>query len=164
MSFEEMCRDGDSIVPHLSPPDRLLLWAIRAWSAHHMDITGIWWALDRAFSQTGIRDALDPFDSMMCMVFGALRRWPDIRCVRCPRAGEDELRLLAIIAALQTDRRSEGLELLRDLVAPAAARKTCDYAAAVARTLQAAGLLMAPATHIEAIRPTEQMPAPDNRH
>lgn len=139
MSFDELCV-ADETVSHLPPTERLLLWAIRAWSAHHVDISGIWWSLDRAFSQAGIRTALDPFDSMMCMIFGGLRHWPDIRCVRCPRLGKDELNLLAVIGHLQADRRREGADLLATLVAPAALRKTLDYAAAVGNALTAAGL------------------------
>lgn len=81
--------------------ERTLLWSIRTWGAYHDAPQSIWWVLERAFVETGIRPALEPFAQFMTALFGGLKRYPDIRCVRCLRLGKDENALLATLALAQ---------------------------------------------------------------
>lgn len=127
-------------VIHLPVTERLFLWAIRAWSAHHSDVTPIWWSLDRAFAQEGMHCALPPFHQLMSALFAGLKRWPDIRCVRCPHLGSDEERLLSVLACLQHDDEVGARRALRDWVLRSAAREMCEHAAQCAAIAAAAGL------------------------
>jgi hypothetical protein len=120
--------------------ERLFLWAIRAWSAHHSDLTPIWWSLDRAFAQEGIHPALPPFHQSMSALFAGLKRWPDIRCVRCPHLGADEERLLRVFACLQHDDEVGARRALRDWVLRSCVRELCGHAAECAAIVTAAGL------------------------
>lgn len=142
MSFEEMCAAEVKIASHLPFAERLLLWAVRAWSAHHSDLSGVWWSLDRAFTDARIRPALEPFHSMMSTLYTGLIRWPDIRCVGCPQLGEDEARLLMVVARLQQNQRSWAYSALRGLTAPSATRKTCDAAVEMVRVMNASQLTL----------------------
>ena len=126
-------------VIHLPVTERLFLWAIRAWSAHHSDVTSIWWSLDRAFAQEGMHSALPPFHQLMSALFVGLKRWPDIRCVRCPHLGSDEARLLSVLAYLQQDNEVGARRALRDWVLRSAAREMCEHAAQCAAIAAAAG-------------------------
>jgi hypothetical protein len=126
-------------VIHLPVTERLFLWAIRAWSAHHSDVTPIWWSLDRAFAQEGMHSALPPFHQLMSALFVGLKRWPDIRCVRCPHLGSDEARLLSVLAHLQHNNEVGARRALRDWVLRSAAREMCEHAMQCAAIAAAAG-------------------------
>lgn len=130
-------------VIQLPVTERLFLWAIRAWSAHHSDVTPIWWSLDRAFAQEGMHSALPPFHQLMSVLFAGLKRWPDIRCVRCPHLGSDEERLLSVLACLQHDNEVGARGALRDWVLRSAAREMCEHAATCAAIAATAGLRFA---------------------
>jgi hypothetical protein len=113
------------MVPNLSFVDRFFVWAIRAWAAHHMDITEIWWGLDRGFTQERMPKALIPFDHTMTLIFAGLTRWPDIRCVRCAYLGADEARLLDSFAALQRGDEAAARIALRSWVNASGLRQAC---------------------------------------
>lgn len=108
--------------------ERLFLWAIRAWSAYHSDLTAVWWSLDRAFKQEGIAPALPHFHRLMSDLFVGFKRWPDIRCVGCPRLGKDEARLLAAFARLQTRDLAGARSELQELALRSTARAVCEGA------------------------------------
>lgn len=120
--------------------ERTLLWSIRTWAAYHDAPQSVWWPLERAFTEAGIRPALEPFAQLMCALFAGLKQCPDIRCVRCLRIGKDEKQLLAILAnALQESPRD--LELhMRRLMAPAAARVAAAAAVEMMGVIVNAGL------------------------
>lgn len=126
-------------VTDLPVTERLFLWAIRAWSAHHCDVTPIWWSLDRAFAQQDMHGALPRFHEFMSALFAGLKRWPDIRCVRCPQLGGDEARLLDVLAHLQQDNELSARRALRDWVLRSAVREMCEHAAACVAIAAAAG-------------------------
>ncbi len=140
MSFEEMCTADNEIVLLLPHTERLFLWAIRVWSAYHDDVRAIWRTLDQTFTEARITGALQPFDVMMGTIFIGLHRWPDIRCARCPRLGQDEVRLIDALRMLQQDDHEGAITLLRMLAAPAAARKACAAAAQVLTEMNRSGL------------------------
>lgn len=120
--------------------ERTLLWSIRSWAAYHDAPQSVWWPLDRAFTEAGIRPALEPFAQLMCALFAGLKQCPDIRCVRCLRIGKDEKELLAILAsALQTSPRDLDLRMRR-LMLPAAARIASGAAIDMMRVIVSAGM------------------------
>lgn len=129
-----------SSVLELPALERTLLWSIRTWAAYHDAPQAIWRTLEGAFTEAGIRPALEPFAQLMCALFVGLKRYPDIRCVRCLRMGKDENELLATLAmALQespqlTERR------LSVLMLPAEARTGASAALAMMHSVANAGL------------------------
>lgn len=138
------CSGGTATATVLELPalERTLLWSIRTWAAYHDEPQSVWWPLERAFSDAGIRPALEPFAQLMCALFAGLKRCPDIRCVRCLRMGKDENELLAMLAAaLRESPQAIGLRL-RNLMLPAAARTAASAAAEVMRVVSNAGLFL----------------------
>lgn len=120
--------------------ERTLLWSIRTWAAYHDAPQSVWWPLERAFTEAGIRPALEPFAQLMDALFAGLKRCPDIRCVRCLRMGRDENELLTILAAaLHESSQAIGLRL-RHLMLPAAARTGARAATEMMRRVASAGL------------------------
>jgi hypothetical protein len=127
------------MVPDLPFADRFFVWAIRAWAAHHVDITEIWWGLDRGFTQERMPQALIPFDRTMTVIFAGLTRWPDIRCVRCAYLGADEARLLDSFAALQRGDEAVARSALRSWVNASGVRQACKSGLECVRIAAAAG-------------------------
>jgi hypothetical protein len=135
-------------VANLPLPERVLLWAIRAWSAYHCDLTAIWSHLDRAFNDQGMGGALAPFDRMMSALFGGLKRWPDVRCVRCPHLGADEACLLRTLAYLQREETAAARRALHGWVIRPAVRTVCIHGAELADLASAAGWRFATASYV----------------
>lgn len=131
------------LVPNLPTAERLFLWAVRTWAAHHDDVSPIWWSLDRAFAQEDIHAALAPFDRMMSAVFSGLKRWPDIRCARCLNLGQQEAQLLSAFAHLQQNNEVGARLALQDWLIRSAARVVCESAQQCTRIASAAGLRFA---------------------
>lgn len=127
-------------VTALPATERFFLWAIRAWSAHHTDLSTIWWSLDHAFAQQKILDALASFDLLMSSLFAGLKRWPDIRCVACPRLGADEQQLLRALSHLQRDNVVAARAALQVCALASAARVMSLHAQRCARIASLAGL------------------------
>lgn len=134
------CSLSDAIgVANLPVPERVMLWAIRAWSAHHCDLTAIRLSLDSTFAAEGMRAAVPSFDRMMAALFSGLRRWPDVRCVRCPRLGSDEASLLTAFGHLQRGEEGAARRSLHDWVLRPAARTACVSGAEFIGLASAAG-------------------------
>ncbi len=146
------CADTLNGVLDLPVLERTLLWSIRTWAAYHDEPQSVWWPLDRAFTDAGIRPALEPFAQLMCALFAGLKRCPDIRCVRCPRLGRDEHELLSILAdALHEPAQAINLRL-RHLMLPAAALTAADAAQEMMRSVASAGLSLRQG-HAVAVKP-----------
>jgi hypothetical protein len=135
-------------VANLPAPERLFLWAVRAWSAYHTDLPLVWWTLDRAFTQEKIHAALPPFHELMSALFAGLKRWPDIRCVRCLHLGTDEACLLSVFAYLQSDDERGARNALQTWVLRSAVRVVCEQASECIAIAAAAGLHFMPAQPI----------------
>lgn len=129
-----------SVVVNMPPLERMFLWAIRAWSASHADLTTVWWSLDRAFAQEGMHAALPPFHQLMSTLFAGLKRWPDIRCVACAHVGRDEASLLRVLTSLQDGNELSARAILNDLVVRSAARLACARASECIQIMRTAGL------------------------
>lgn len=128
-----------SMVVRMPSPERLFLWATRAWAASHTDLTAVWWSLDRAFSQEGMSGALPPFHQLMSTLFSGLKRWPDIRCVACPHLGRDEARLLRVLSHLQQGNEVGARALMGELVMRSSIRVACRHAVDCVAIVSAAG-------------------------
>lgn len=126
-------------VAHLQTPQRFWLWALRAWAAFHTDLTCVWWSLDRAFTNEGIRPALLPFHEMMTVLFAEVRCWPDIRCVICPQLSGDEARFLSVLASLQHGDELGARKSLQSWVPRAVARIAYGHAQQCAAIAAEAG-------------------------
>jgi len=141
-----------SVVEQMPLPERLFLWAIRAWAASHTDLTAVWWSLDRAFSQEGMPAALPPFHQLMSTLFSGLKRWPDIRCVACPHLGRDEVRLLRVLGHLQQGNEVGARAVLGELVLRCATRTACRHAVECVAIVSAAGRqFTGPATNLHTV-------------
>jgi len=125
----QACEPVGQFVVALPRPERLFLWAIRAWSASHTDLTTVWWSLDRAFTQEGVHAALAPFHELMAALFAGLKRWPEIHCVASPYLGRDEVRLLSAFTHLQDGNELGMQAALGDWVQRAAIREMRQHAA-----------------------------------
>lgn len=144
MAISANCASDTSAL-ELQPLQRLLLWAIRTWSAYHDDPTAVWWSLDRAFSEAGIRPALAPFGQMMSALCAGWKRWPSIACVRCPRVSADERELLLLLDQLcesVTRRRTQraARQRLRQMVIEPSADVACAAAIELVTVIVGAGL------------------------
>lgn len=149
--------DG-AIVPVADLPraERFFLWAIRAWSAHHTDLSAIWWSLDQAFGREQMPAALAPFDQAMTAVFAGLKRWPDIRCVACPRLGVDERQLLNAFSHVQHGNGAVARLALQACVVSSAARVIVRRLQHCADAASQVGLLFFPV----AFAPTSRLDFP----
>lgn len=119
--------------------ERTLLWAIRSWAAYHDAPQPVWTALEQVFSEVGMHPALEPFGRMMTGVFAGLKRWPDIRCVRCLRLGKDEYELLFVLTGAVHAQQSSIEPYFKRLLLPAAARVATAAALEVVSFIHNAG-------------------------
>jgi hypothetical protein len=136
-------------VAELPRAERFFLWAMRAWSAHHTDLSAIWWSLDQAFTHERIPQALAPFDQAMATVFTGLKRWPDIRCVACPRLGSDERHLQHAFAHLQHGNAAVALSALQCCVLGSAARVVLRHAGKCVDLAYEVGLQFVPVSSLQ---------------
>ncbi|MGE0260130.1 MAG: hypothetical protein AB7H71_05695 [Alphaproteobacteria bacterium] len=104
----------------LSRPDRLLLWAIRAWVIglkRRLDVAP---PLAVAFHRAGVPEGGELIDALMSVVACGAVRTLAVECVCEAGVSEDESRLLAAAALHQQGRSFEARFLLREILTPAA--------------------------------------------
>ncbi len=82
------------------------------------------------------------FEALFGVVIAATRRPLDVRCLDCPRLGYDEARLLQIVSLLQHRRIAEAEAVLETWLPDAARRFALSPAAALARALRQADLVV----------------------
>jgi len=107
----------------LSRSDRLVLWAIRAWVIglkRRLDVVP---PLRAVFAKSGIVEAAELLDALMCVVACGAVRTLAVECVCDPVISEDESRLLAAAALHQSGQSFEARFILREILTPAA---SCD--------------------------------------
>lgn len=133
----------DTLLTERSNSERMLVWAIRAWSAHHTDLSGVWWSIDQAFTRAGLRFALPPFHEMMHALFSGLSTWPEIACVSCPRVTRHEQALLDLFAAHERGEDAGAHRPLLSWVLRSAARTVSQHAYECVWIASAAGVRFA---------------------
>jgi len=142
----------EPLLAELPDAQRMLVWAVRAWSAHHTDLTGIWWSIDQAFTRQGLRFALPVFHDMMDALFTGLAVWPEIACVSCPRLTRHERCLLELFAAHERGDEAGARRALKDWVLRSAARVVSQHAYQCVWIASAAGVRFDPGSRADAAR------------
>jgi hypothetical protein len=107
----------------LSRPDRLLLWAIRAWVIglkRRLDVAP---PLAVAFDRVGVPECAELVDALMSIVACGAVRTLAVECVCEAGVSADESRLLAAAGLYQQGRSFEARFLLREILTPEA---SCD--------------------------------------
>jgi hypothetical protein len=85
----------------LQLPERLLIWGCRTWLACCRARNCPMDQLERVFSHFGAVEAAASLDALLCATAQTAIRAIDVRCPRCARLSEDEVRLLYAAAAAQ---------------------------------------------------------------
>jgi hypothetical protein len=126
----------------LSRPDRLLLWAIRAWVIglkRRLDVAP---PLAVAFDRVGVPEGAEIVDALMSVVACGAVRVLAIECVCESRVSEDESRLLAAAGLYQQGRSLEARFLLREILTPAASSDAGQLLDRLASVLRAGDLAL----------------------
>jgi hypothetical protein len=127
--------------------EMFLVWAIRVGCSpcvERMEANG---ALEHAFRLAKVSDALHDFLGFAHTVVAAwhhARRAPDIHCVCSAEIGEDEWRLVRLMAALQDRDLIRASNCVSDVLPRASVRLLLDRALHVASAFGAAGWHFAP--------------------
>lgn len=140
----------DLPLAELTTAEALLVTAMRLWSLPLRDPTGHHPDWRTGFVAAAIDDAGIPaFEALFDLLQAASRRAYDVRCLRCPKLGDDEGLLLQLMSLIQHDRALLGSAILADWLEPSAARLALPPARALARAL-VDGRLVIPLRHSEA--------------
>jgi hypothetical protein len=131
-------------VPELAPDEKLVLVAMRLWVRQAMQNQCGGPVLYRHLAEHGAPEAAPGLHGMLYNLGTAARRPIDMRCPSCPGLSPDEARLLHAIASAQAARDDAVLDVMMELMAPAAARLTVEPARGAARALIAAGVALPP--------------------
>jgi hypothetical protein len=104
----------------LPEPERVLLWAMRAWVIGLKRRFDVSEAIRSAFHTSRLPDATELIDALMSILACGATRTLVIECVCYPAVGDDEQRLLAAAALHQAGSGLEARFILRSMLAPAA--------------------------------------------
>ena len=95
--------EQDIVLPaskeELTDTERLLVWAVRVWVAHHKAGAVPCRGYSYAFIRVGLPDAPLLLHRLMQMVAAHARRGIDVRCIGCRQVSPDEGLVLAALAA-----------------------------------------------------------------
>jgi len=128
-------RGGASVLlkEDLTATERLLVWAIRVWVAHHRAGAVPCRGYSYAFVRVGLPDAPLLLHRFMQLIAANARRGINIRCIGCPQVSPDERRVLTALAAAQRGELAVVQALLRDVIEDS----TVNWVHAVLATLAA---------------------------
>jgi len=129
-------------VSDLGPDEKLVLVAMRLWVRQAMQNQCGGPVLYRHLAEHGVAEAAPGLHGMLYNLGTAARRPIDMRCPNCPGLSPDEARLLHGLASAQAARDDAVLDVMQELMAPAAARLTVEPARGAARALIAAGVAL----------------------
>jgi hypothetical protein len=124
----------------LGRPDRLLLWAMRAW------VIGMKRRVDAAepirmvFERFGIHDAAELVDALMSIVACGATRVLTIECVCHEAVSEDEQRLLVAASLHQSGNSFEASFMLRAILSATASRAAAELLDRLGGALRAGSL------------------------
>lgn len=140
-------------IAELRTAEMYVVCAARLWVAHYKGAQGASRDLERGFATAGVaEEGLASLCRFFDTVAVAAGRPLDIRCVKCPRLGEDEAALLQMVAYLQHGVERGATTLLEGWVPQAAVRVALAPLAGFAGALADAGLVVL-RRHGEAARP-----------
>jgi hypothetical protein len=126
----------------LRPDEKLVLVAMRLWVRRAMQNECGGPVLIRHLADHGAPEAAPGLHGMLYNLGTAARRPIDMRCPNCSGLSPDEARLLHAIASAQAGRDDAVLDVMLELLAPAAARLTVEPARGAARALAVAGVAL----------------------
>lgn len=129
-------------VPDLQEDEKLVLVAMRLWVRRAMQNQCGGPVLYRHLADHGAADAAPGLHGMLYNLGTAARRPIDMRCPNCSGLSPDEARLLHGLASAQAARDDAVLDVMLELLAPAAARLTVEPALGAARALAASGVAL----------------------
>ena len=131
----------DAPLAELATAELFVVSALRLWALPHRDPGGSHPDWRGGFFAAGIDDeGMTAFDVLLRIAATAAKRPLDVRCLRCPRLGEDEAWLLQLVSLLQRRRRGEAAAILGEWLPPAAQRMALMPAEGFADALGAVGL------------------------
>jgi hypothetical protein len=126
----------------LQPGETLVLVAMRLWVRQAMQNQCGGAAFYRHLAEHGAAEAAPGLHGRLYNLGTAARRPIDMRCPSCRGLSPDEARLLHALASAQAARDDSVLDVMLELLAPAAARLTVEPARGAGRTLAIAGLAL----------------------
>jgi hypothetical protein len=129
-------------VPDLQEDEKLVLVAMRLWVCRAVQNQCGGPVLYRHLADHGAADAAPGLHGMLYNLGTAARRPIDMRCPNCSGLSPDEARLLHGLASAQAARDDAVLDVMLELLAPAAARLTVEPALGAARALAASGVAL----------------------
>jgi len=129
-------------VPDLQEDEKLVLVAMRLWVRRAMVNQCGGPVLYRHLADHGAADAAPGLHGMLYNLGTAARRPIDMRCPNCHGLSPDEARLLHGLASAQAARDDAVLDVMLELLAPAAARLTVEPVLGAARALAASGVAL----------------------
>ena len=126
----------------LQPDEKLVLVAMRLWVRRAMQNECGGPVLYRHLADHGAAEAAPGLHGMLYNLGTAARRPIDMRCPNCTGLSPDEARLIHALASAQAARDESVLDVMLELLAPAAARLTVEPARGAARALAIAGVAL----------------------
>ena len=126
----------------LSPAEGFVVTVLRLWAAPYKqpDVQHPDWR--EGFAAAGADEAQQPFDTLFRIVVASSTRALDVRCLRCPNIGEDEVAFLTMVRMLQRHRWAEVETLLADWLPDETTRPALAQATLFATAIAAAGLIL----------------------
>lgn len=132
-------------VDFFSFAEQFMLWAIRISLSAGTTTTQANKTLTEAFRLLRIPSALHPFLDFVgvaAVAWHNAQYTPDVRCTCCSTVGEDEWRLLQVLAALQRRDLNLAACWLRNVLPPAGTRILITSGLQVANSLQQRGCML----------------------
>ncbi|HVR66286.1 MAG TPA: hypothetical protein VMT98_06580 [Verrucomicrobiae bacterium] len=126
----------------LQPDEKLVLVAMRLWVRRAMQNECGGPVLYRHLADHGAAEAAPGLHGMLYNLGTAARRPIDMRCPNCTGLSPDEARLIHALASAQAARDDAVLDVMLELLAPAAARLTVEPARGAARALAISGVAL----------------------
>jgi hypothetical protein len=114
--------------PDLQPDEKMVLVAMRLWVRRAMQNECGGPVLYRHLAEHGAAEAAPGLHGMLYNLGTAARRPIDMRCPNCSGLSPDEARLIHALASAQAARDDAVLDVMLELLAPAAARLTVEPA------------------------------------
>jgi hypothetical protein len=124
-------------LPHA---ERFVVWAARAWIDAHCADRIPCPRLQSLFQHFHLQDCIGPFYSLFTLLANEASRDLDFRCPACGTLGDDERRLLALLAAYQQGAARAADIILQDWLADGLAERAAYPARLVANGLAESGL------------------------
>lgn len=136
------CCGTEAPVHALAHAERFVVWASRVWIEAHGAGRFPCRRLQAMFQHLRLQDCIGPFYSLFTFLAHEASRDLDFRCPACKLLGDDERRLLTLLAAYQQGTVRVAEIVLEDWLPAAMADRAAYPARLVANTLAENGLLL----------------------